>query len=289
MVYRHSAFYSPLLATISAEFLEEEGLRSTYQVKRRDRNLYDMFASGEVDIMQAAVSTSWDPLSRGVSNIPMHFAQINQRDGFFIVGRQRAARFDWKSLEGARLVADHSQQPLAMLRYAMHHAGVDWSRIHLVNAGTPESMETSFRGGTGDFIHLQGPAAQQIEVDGAGTVLACVGEALPNLAFSSLMATRQFLATPKAEAFMRAYRRALHWVNSSEARMVARALSSHFPEHAESALSAAIEAYQKLKTWREDPAIPEDQYAVSMDAFLFSGVFKRRFPYTDVVVSPPGL
>src|SRR5262245_41232706 len=120
MVYRHSVFYSPLIATIAGGFLKEEGLEATYFQKPRHRNLYEMFRQGEIDIMQAAVSTSWDPLSKGVRDIPMHFAQINQRDGFFITGREDGRPFDWKQLEGAQLLADHAQQPFAMLQYALH-------------------------------------------------------------------------------------------------------------------------------------------------------------------------
>src|SRR5438874_657194 len=114
MVYRHSAFYSPLLATVSAGFLKNEGFHADYFVKPRDRNLYEMFREDKVDIMQAAVSTSWDPLSKGIRDIPRHFAQINQRDGFFIVARHKRASFSWNDLEGAEVLADHAQQPLAM-------------------------------------------------------------------------------------------------------------------------------------------------------------------------------
>src|SRR5437016_2945905 len=49
MVYRHSAFYSPLLATVAAGFLKEEGPEAEYFLKPKDRNLYEMFRQGEVD------------------------------------------------------------------------------------------------------------------------------------------------------------------------------------------------------------------------------------------------
>ena len=71
MVYRHSVFYSPLIAAIAGGFLQDEGLGATYFQKPPQRNLYEMFRGGEVDIMQAAVSTSWDPLSKGVRDIPL--------------------------------------------------------------------------------------------------------------------------------------------------------------------------------------------------------------------------
>src|SRR5262245_24724266 len=172
MVYRHSVFYSPLIATIAAGFLGQEGLEAVYFQKPPERNLYDMFRQGEVDIMQAAVSTSWDPLSRGVRDLPLHFAHINQRDGFFLASRLYSKPFEWKHLEGAILLADHAQQPCAMLKYGLHLKGVDLTKVRFVNAGSPDAMERAFRAGEGDFVHLQGPAPQQLEKEGVGVIVA---------------------------------------------------------------------------------------------------------------------
>ena len=110
MTYRHSVFYSPLIAAIAAGFLEDEGLAAVYFPRLPQRSPYEMFRNAELDIMQAAVSTSWDPLSKGERDIPLHFAQINQRDGFFLVGRPGRGAFEWDHLEGARLLADHAQR-----------------------------------------------------------------------------------------------------------------------------------------------------------------------------------
>ena len=285
MVYRHSVFYSPLIMTIAGGFLREEGLEATYFTKPPHRNLYEMFRQGEVDIMQAAVSTSWDPLSKGIRDIPVHFAQINQRDGFFITGRAAGSSFDWKQLEGAELVADHAQQPFAMLKYALHLKNVEESRIRMINAGGPDAMEKAFREGRGDFIHLQGPVPQQLEREGIGKIAAAVGEVIPPVAFSSLMAMREFLATDQAQAFMRAYMRALRFVIQEPAQQIAEIEASFFPGVSMEALTAAISSYQQLGTWRSDPRITREQYEMAMDIFIFSGSFKERYPYKDVVVS----
>jgi NitT/TauT family transport system substrate-binding protein len=284
MVYRHSVFYSPLIATFAAGFLQDEGLEAVYFQKPAKRNHYEMFRQGEVDVMQAAVSTSWDPLSKGIRDIPVHFAQINQRDGFFLARRAAASHFDWKQLEGAQLVADHAQQPFAMLKYGLHRTGVDIDKVRLINAGSPDKMENAFREGTGDFIHLQGPAPQQLEIDGVGKVVAAVGEAVPPVAFSSIMATREFLETPEAAAFKRAYLRALRFVIQSPAREIADLEATFFSGLSTDAIAAAISRYQQLGTWRSDPNITREQYEVAMDIFLFAGTFKERYAYEDVVV-----
>lgn len=284
MVYRHSVFYSPLIATIAGGFLEDEGLTAAYFQKPPQRNLYEMFREGEIDIMQAAVSTSWDPLSKGIRDIPVHFAQINQRDGFFLVARRPSPHFEWKQLEGMRILADMAQQPFAMLRYGLHQMGVDLDRVQFVNAGSPEASEKVFREGQGDVIHLQGPVPQQLEKDGIGKVVAAMGDAVPPVAFSSLMAMREFLQTPQAAAFKRAYLRALRFVIQSDAREIAEIEAPFFSGVSVDAISEAISRYQQLGTWRSDPNITREQYEVAMDIFLFAGTFKERYAYDDVVV-----
>jgi len=83
-------------------------------------------------------------------------SQINQRDGFFLVGRRPEPVFDWKKLEGQTLLADHGLQPLVMLKYAVRHNGADWKKIKVIDAGTPEKMQAAFGAGSADYVHLQG-------------------------------------------------------------------------------------------------------------------------------------
>src|SRR5439155_16783575 len=140
MVSRHSAFYSPLIATIAAGFLKEHGLEATYSILAPGQRSQALIRDGIVDLMQSAVSSNWKPMERTESPLPVHVAQINQRDGFFLVARTPDTSFQWKHLEGKTLLADHGVQPMIMLRYAASHNGVRWSRIRVIDAGTPEQM-----------------------------------------------------------------------------------------------------------------------------------------------------
>jgi NitT/TauT family transport system substrate-binding protein len=124
MASRHSAFYSPLLACI-AFLLRDEGHQVPYSVLGPKQRSYALLRDAEIDIIQSAVSSNWKPSERGIEPLPVHFAQVNQRDGFFIVGRQPDPEFQWKALEGRTLLADHGLQPLAMLKYAVKHNGAE--------------------------------------------------------------------------------------------------------------------------------------------------------------------
>src|SRR5579862_3082672 len=198
MASRHSAFYSPLLYCI--RLLQKEGREVSYGVLEPGQLTYALIRDGAVDIVQSAVSSNWKPRERGVEPLPVHFAQINQRDGFFIVGRRPEPEFHWKNLEGKTLLADHGLQPLVMLKYAVKHNGVDWNQIKITDAGTPEKMEAAFLAGAADYVHLQGPVV-------AGEILASVGASMPPVAFSSLCCARGYQKTEGYRIFLKTYER----------------------------------------------------------------------------------
>jgi len=287
MVSRHSAFYSPLIAAIAAGFLEREGLQANYSVLQPGQRSRHLLASGDVDVMQSAVGSNWGPMEAGETDLPVHFAQINTRDGFFLAARDARPDFKWKDLEGRRFLADHGGQPMLMLRYAAREQGVDWSKIELLDRGGVGEIDQAFRSGEGDFVHQQGPAPQQLEQEGLGHVAASVGEAMPEVAFSSLSATRAFVQGDKGRAFTRAYARARVWVRETPPVEIAAAEQDYFPQIAPTALAAAIERYQQLGTWHGDIAIPPGLYEQALEVFLAGGAITRRHSYAEVVVEPP--
>ena len=286
MVSRHSAFYSPLLATFAAGFLQEEGLDGSYHVLPAGRTVGDFLASGEMDVAQSAVSYSWSVLEKGGQPAAVHFAQINQRDGFFIASRS-GQPFRWDMLLQGKLMYVHGGQPQAMLRYALHRLGLDLSRVAGVNAGDTQSMLQAFRSGQADHFHEQAPYPQQLEVEGQAHVVASVGEVIGNVAFSSLAATPQWLASANAKQFMRAFRRSRAWVQTAPAAEIADKLQSLFPGTQRAALVRGLEACQSLGCWGGEPTIEVSHYEAALDVFQHAGLISKRYPYRDMVVAAP--
>lgn len=287
MFSRYSAFYSPLIATKAAGLLQAEGLEPELSIATPATPARRSLADGEVELIQSAPSASWGPLERGETSDIVHFAQVNQRDGFFLLARAPDPAFAWSRLEGATVLADHGGQPLAMLKYALHRQGVDFGALYVVDAGSSEQMAAAFRAGQGDYVHLQGPAPQQLARDGVGHVVASVGEAIGPVAFSSLCATRAWLASDMARAFIRAYAKARAWVAEAPAEEVAGIEAPFFPEVDCAALTETIAFYQRLGTWQPPLEIPRDAYEVALDVFQHSRLITRRHPYDAVVVPPP--
>ena len=180
----------------------DAGIDATYDVLRPGQRSQALIRDGIVDVMQSAVSSNWRA-DRDRRDAAARAFRTDQSARWILSGGPaRRSRFQWKKLEGSTLLADHGLQPLVMLKYAVHYNGVDWSRIRVVDAGSPEEMEAAFRAGQGDYVHLQAPAPHQIAKDGAGFVVASVGRSMPEVAFSSLCASAEFLQTETARAFL---------------------------------------------------------------------------------------
>lgn len=284
---RHSAFYAPLLVTISGDFLRDEGLVPHYQPLPAGANLTALLERGEVQLAQSAVATGFAGLERGERSAIRHFAAINVRDGFFIAGRHPEPHFQWQQLVGRSLLADHFFQPLAMLRYGLHRQGVDWQQINVIDAGDVVAIDTAFRQGEGDYVHQQGPAPQQLAAEQIGYPVAAVGDAVGEVAFSSLCAHSSWLESDQAAAFTRGYQRARAWVQQASADAIAEQLHRFFPSITLPVLTTTVERYQQLGCWEGGIEITERSYERLLDVFQFSGGITQRHRYDTVVVAVP--
>jgi NitT/TauT family transport system substrate-binding protein len=195
-----SAFYSPLISTMSGGFLKAEGLEPEWSVSPPGKSAIEALEDGSAHVVQTAPSQTFNWLKDGKTPPMMHFAQINEMDGFFITAREPDPDFSWNKLEGAEVVMFKAGQPNAMFRYGCHKAGIDYDKIIPVTPGGAGDIDKAFRDGKGQYVQQQGPFPQQLEADGVGHVVAQVGPKIGPNAFSSLAATPAWLETDMAKA-----------------------------------------------------------------------------------------
>ena len=77
----------------------------------------------------------------------MHFAQINERDGFFLTAKAPDPDFTWDKLKSGRVIVDHGMQPLAMFKFACHKQGLDFAALNVIDAGAMPDMIAAFKAG----------------------------------------------------------------------------------------------------------------------------------------------
>ncbi|MBT5296808.1 MAG: ABC transporter substrate-binding protein [Rhodospirillaceae bacterium] len=282
-----SAFYSPLISTMSGGFLKDEGLDAEWSISPPGKSAIVALEEGTAHVVQSALSQGFGPLSQGETPSCVHFAQINEMDGFFLTAREPDPDFTWDKLEGADAVLFGGGQPLAMFKYACHKAGIDYDKINAINPGGAAAIDEAFRAGQGQYVQQQGPFPQQLEKDGVGHVVAQVGLPIGPCGFSSLAATRDWLDTDMAKAFMRAYAKTRAYMNDAPAAEIAAAEKSYFPDIAEDVLADCIGTYQKLGCWTRHTDITEEAYQATLDIFEYNGTLNERYTYDQICVKPP--
>ncbi len=122
-----------------------------------------------------------------------------------------------------------------------------------------------------------------------GHVVAQSGPLIGPNAFSSVAATREWLATDTAKAFTRAYKKARVYVNDASAAEIAANQNPLFPAIDEAALANCIATYQKLGCWTPHIEITPQAIDIVQDVFEHFGTLKQRYAYDQIVVQPPAV
>src|SRR5436190_233239 len=99
-----------------------------------------------LDVRIGGVMRSMLGDDRGEGDLPIHFARINDRDGFFLLGRSQP--FDWPDLIGRRLILfSEAPTPWYVLRAFLLERGLDPDRISVVDDLPAPEAAAAFQAG----------------------------------------------------------------------------------------------------------------------------------------------
>ncbi len=284
-----SIFYTPIYVSVAGGFLEREGLdvefstcppQFPHPLSALHHDAADIVQSG---IMRCIIASDW-----GAETVPLHFAKINSRDGFFILGRAPQMVFEWETLRGARVIpVGFSPMPWASLQYALRRHGLEPSDLDLLTGLSLSEAVAAFRSGEAEYVHVAEPVVQQLIADGAGHLLAALGPENGHLAYSSFAATHRFLneRTETAERFTLGFARALRWLGSSSPSEIAAAVGEFFHDTSQEILAASIARYREQEQWPESPVLAQPEFETLHDILLAAGMCRERQPYDKIVTT----
>ncbi len=279
-------FYTPVYAAVGGGFFYRHGLSVLFNTAPADRGPLAMLRDGSADIAQTGISRSLMALDEGDEEAPLHFAEINRRDGFFILSRRPVGEWSWRRLEGATLIpVGFTPVPWMSLRRALSMNGVDIDRIHLISETSSEAAMDRFRTGETCYIHLPHPQAQELIDEGTGHLAAAVGPALGHICYSSFASSPRLLrdSPDTVDRFVLGVYDAQRWVASHGASEIAYAVSPFFTDRPLPQLQRAIAAYKRQETWAEDPLIREEGFTAMRDLLIAGGLVERRHEYDRLV------
>ena len=280
-------FYTPIYVSVAGGFLEKEGLDVDFKTCPPEFG-HPMSAlnQGAADIAQSGIMRSIIASDWGAETVPMHFAEINSRDGFFVISRTNQDSFQWESLKGAELIpVGFSPMPWASFQYALRRHNIEPSEVDLVTGLDLDQAMAAFREGKAEYIHVPQPAAEQLLEDGSGHLAIALGPENGHLAYSSFAATNHYLATlsETVHRFTVGYANGLDWLSAHNATEVGEAVAGFFPQVS---LELVIKSVARLKAqdnWPTDPTLAQPQFENLHDILLAAGLAKERQSYSKMV------
>ena len=282
-----TVFYTPIYVTVAGGYLESERLDVSFETcPARFPHPLSALNNGAADIVQSGIMRSIIAADWGAETVPRHFAEINSRDGFFVLGRQPAGEFKWADLEGSTVIpVGFSPMPWASFQYALRNNGVAVDSLTLLTGlGLGEAVE-AFRAGKADFIHLPEPAAEQLLADGVGHLAVALGKVNGHIAYSSFAATNEFLngRPDVVNRFVASYSRALKWLESASPAQVSDAIATFFPDTAPDLITASVARYKDQDNWPSTPHLGKPQYDGLQEILVAAGMVKEWQGYEKVV------
>ncbi len=100
----HSIFYAPQYAAIELGYFEEEGIDLTLVNAGGADKVMTSLISGDAQIGFMGSEASIYVCQEGSDDPAVNFAQLTQRAGNFLVGRQAEDNFKWQDLKGKKVL-----------------------------------------------------------------------------------------------------------------------------------------------------------------------------------------
>src|SRR5262245_1059373 len=216
----------------------------------------------------------------------VHFAAVNDRNGFFLLSREPRPRFAWPDVAGRTIISfGGAPTPWLCMQAVLRRHGVDPSRVTFRrDLPTPDAM-AAFRAREGDFIEHGPPVIDQLIADGTGHLVASMGEATGAVPFSSLMATPETLTKQRDVLirFVRGLYRAQRWMAASTAPQIAAVVAPVFRDIEPPVRVAAIERYLGRSSGATHAVLRRAEYVPLQEILLAAGFIKKPHPFESLI------
>jgi NitT/TauT family transport system substrate-binding protein len=278
-----SIFYAPQWVTIHGGHFAAEGLEVEVKTAGGGVTTTGVLLDGGAAIALGGIMRSLDVADRGGAFLP-HFAEVNSRNGFFLLGR--SPRFAWKDLVGKTVLSfAEAPTPWQCMLTVLRREGVDPASVRIERTLPADKAMAAFRAGQGDFLETGQPFTEALLADGAAHLAASMGEATGPVPFSSYMTTTAFLRDGRDTLvrFTRALARAQRWIAGASADDVSAVIAPAFPGVDPELRRRAVSRYQAQGTWAPHPILSRGGYEYLQQILLDGGFIRGRHRYEDLV------
>ena len=190
-----SVFYAPQYIAISNKYFEEEGLKIELTTGQGADKVMTAVLAGQSDIGFAGPEASIYVYNEGKEDHTQVFAQMTQKDGSFLVSKEKTDKFSWQDLKGKTVIPGRKGGvPYMTFEYVLKKNGLNPQKdLTLDDSIKFDLMAGAFAGGDAEYVTLFEPTASMTEKAGKGYVVASVGEASGEIPYTAYFAKKSYM------------------------------------------------------------------------------------------------
>jgi NitT/TauT family transport system substrate-binding protein len=280
-----SIFYAPQFVALYGQHFAGEDLDVEVVTAGGGITTTGALVDGHAEISLGGIMRSLDVADRGGPFLP-HFAEMNQRNGFFLLSRAARPNFTWADLVGTTVISfAEAPTPWQCMLTVLRRHGVDPATVTIERTRPLSEALAAFKGGHGDFFETGQPFTEQLLAEGAAHLVASMGDATGPVPFSSYLTTERFLRAGRDVLlrFTRALYHAQRWMARVDAKQIAGLIAPAFPDIIPEIRHRAVARYLEQGTWSRDPILRRHGYEYLRQILLGGGFITHPHRYEDLI------
>ncbi|WP_321008003.1 ABC transporter substrate-binding protein, partial [Hungatella effluvii] len=252
----HSIFYAPQYAAIELGYFEDEGLDLTLVNGAGADKVMTALISGDADIGFMGSEASIYVYQQGSDDYAVNFAQLTQRAGNFLVGREAQDNFTWADLKGKKVLGGRAGgMPEMVFEYILKKNGIDPAADLTIDQSINFGLTAAaFTSNDADYTVEFEPFATGLEKEGNGHVIASLGVDSGYVPYTAYSVKKSYLEkNPETiQKFTNAIQKGLEYVNTHSAEEIAKVIQPQFKETDEDTIATIVGRYKDQDTWKGD-------------------------------------
>lgn len=290
----HSLFYAPQYIAINKGYFKDEGLNvNVITTPGADKTMAALL-SKEAQIGLMGPEATVYVYNGGEKNYAVNFAQLTQKDGSFLLGREKIDDFTYDMLKGKTLIGGRKGgMPEMTLEYVLKNQGLTVTRngenlsadVNIRTDVNFDVMAGVFTAGQSDYVTLFEPSASQVERNGIGHIVASIGESSGVVPYTCYSSLKDYLSdnSETINKFTRAIKRGLEFVYSASMDELVEALSPSFVSSDNEEITRVMTNYLNIQAWPTSLELKEENYNRLIEIVTMAGELDKPAPFEKIV------
>lgn len=285
----HSIFYAPQYAAIELGYFKDEGIDLTLVNGAGADKVMTALISGDADIGFMGSEASIYTYAGGAEDYAVNFAQLTQRAGNFLVGRQPDSDFRWDKLRGTKVLGGRAGgMPQMVFEYILKKNGINPKTDLIIDQSINFGLTAAaFTSNDADYTVEFEPFATGLELEGNGYVVASLGTDSGYVPYTAYCARQSYMkSNPEIiQKFTNAIQRGMDYVNSHSAEEIAKTIQPQFKETPLENITVIVERYKSQDTWKENLVFEKESFELLQNILEEAGELPKRVPYEELVTT----